>query len=91
MACVFCAAFLLAIAGDVLAVDKKKKDTPVKTEKQERPAQKKQKASREQSSERKYDNFIDRNQNGIDDRKENLKTKDAPKKTPEPEPTPPSK
>jgi hypothetical protein len=80
LACILCAALLLAASTDALAVDKKKKSPPAQTEERKKAAPKKKEPSRQQSTDRKYDNFVDRNQNGIDDRKENLKTKKTPDK-----------
>ncbi|MCK4607231.1 MAG: hypothetical protein KAU35_08055 [candidate division Zixibacteria bacterium] len=75
---------LLSLGGNVLAVEKKGKKSPAKvtvtTEKQV-PARK---APAEQNKtvkvdQKKYDDFIDKNNNGIDDRKEKLVPKAARK------------
>ncbi len=86
-------AVLVAFSGDVLAVNKKTKKDTTKTKviKQEKPKAKKPaaaKTAKKITKEKKYDNFIDKNNNGIDDRKEKLvpkaakqdKTKKAEKK-----------
>ena len=85
---VLAATLLVAGVSAGLAVEKKQKETapakpteqpakpgtakpadskgaPKKTDKQAQPAQ----------PDKKYDNFVDRNNNGVDDRRENLKKK----------------
>ena len=75
-------AVLVAFSGDVLAVSKKTKKDTTKTKvvKQEKPKVKKpapSKTAKKVTNEKKYDNFIDKNNNGIDDRKEKLVPKAA--------------
>lgn len=53
--------------------DKTQEDTTKETPKSPDPAPK------TQPQQKKYDDFQDKNNNGIDDRKENLKTKDTDK------------
>ena len=83
-------AVLVTFSGDVMAVSKKTKKDTTKTKviKQEKPKVKKPAASKtakKVTNEKKYDNFIDKNNNGIDDRKEKLvpkaTTQDKTKKT----------
>ncbi|MBK7141112.1 MAG: hypothetical protein IPH75_03395 [bacterium] len=64
-----------------------KQAQPAKTDsaaKASKPAEKKadpkaapNKVDTKAKTDKKYDNFVDRNNNGVDDRKENLKKKDA--------------
>ena len=75
-------AVLVAFCGDVIAVSKKTKKDTTKTKviKQEKPKAKKPAAPKtvtKVTKEKKYDNFIDKNNNGIDDRKEKLVPKGA--------------
>lgn len=72
-------AMLFSFCGEAFAVDKKtKKDTSKsKVIKQQKPAAKKPPATKPKNVQppakgKKYDNFIDKNGNGIDDRKEKL-------------------
>lgn len=66
--------FLLAGGSGLLAVDKKKKTDSAKVVALPADSVKADTAK----PPKKYDNFIDTNGNGIDDRKENLKKKPAP-------------
>ena len=75
---------LFSFCGNSLAVDKKtKKDTSKsKVVKQKKPAAKKpvvktKKDVKPPTKGKKYDNFIDKNKNGIDDRKEKLVPKSS--------------
>jgi hypothetical protein len=82
-------AMLFSFCGDAFAVNKKtKKDTTkAKVVTPKKPVVKKP-AVKVKGKDKKYDNFIDKNKNGIDDRKEKLvpksdkkdKKKPAPKK-----------
>jgi hypothetical protein len=69
----FCV-LLLAGGGGLLAVDKKKKTDTAKVVAPPTDSAKVDTAK----PPKKYDDFIDTNGNGIDDRKENLKKKPAP-------------
>jgi hypothetical protein len=68
----------------VLGAEKKGKSAQdsAKVEAQKKAEAKKAAAKKAaaNSKKKKYDNFIDKNKNGIDDRKENLKKKTTPKK-----------
>lgn len=73
-----CSLFLVSLSGNVTAVEKKDKK-PVKKQvvlKKKTPTKKGKKFVQRA---KKYDSFIDKNKNGIDDRKENLKQKPAAK------------
>lgn len=77
-----CAGFLFAGAPDGFAVEKKGKDkstgTHVKVTPAPKPTPKKPSAKSKDtraSNTKKFDTFIDRNHNGVDDRHENLKRK----------------
>lgn len=85
--------FLFVFSGNVTAVTKNDTKPPVKSvvKKKTKP-KKKSKPEPKQSpksskkivpAKKKYDDFIDKNRNGIDDRKEKLRPKTAPKKVPE--------
>ncbi len=92
--CLFC---FSALGGDVQAVEKKDKDKKAVVEKAKvpKPAATKQKpaqvkprdtlgvAANDSSQVREFDRFVDKNKNGIDDRKEKLvpKSKATEKKT----------
>lgn len=84
------ATLLITGVSSVCAVEKKQKETPAAKPTQQvakdssakptkPPEQKVQPkpADRTAKVEKKYDNFVDRNNNGVDDRKENLKKKDG--------------
>lgn len=80
--------FLLALSSDVNAVEKKdkKKEQPVVNEKNQKPSRDSSQQKTPAVEKKKYDDFVDKNKNGIDDRKENLKEKpeaDEPKADPE--------
>jgi len=90
LAYIICALFLFSLNGSLLAVEKKdKKKIEKKEQVQEKDLTKKDpKATdtKQKATEKKYDTFVDKNNNGIDDRKENLKkktteTQTEPKKT----------
>ena len=83
-----------SLAVPVLAVDKKEKNDKKKTSIEKKSESKKKAVTKKQpprkqspkklkaGSKKKYDNFIDRNKNGIDDRVEKKKLKKpSPKKT----------
>ncbi|MBD3257455.1 hypothetical protein GF377_03400 [candidate division GN15 bacterium] len=75
---VTCTAFVLGSAGNVVAVEKKDKPKSESSEKDKKPADSKSKKDKKKP-EKKYDDFIDKNKNGVDDRRENLKKKDGKK------------
>jgi len=76
-----CAVFFFSLTGDLAAVEKKKKkETAKKTVQQKADSSQPVKKSlgkkqRVPKSAKKYDTFIDKNKNGIDDRRERLKPK----------------
>ncbi|UCE23999.1 MAG: hypothetical protein JSU74_11980 [Candidatus Zixiibacteriota bacterium] len=78
---IFALLFLFSVSSPVLAVDKKdKKDTTDKVvdKKVDQPkdqTQQPQPPKQTEPPKKKYDDFQDKNNNGIDDRKENLKQK----------------
>jgi hypothetical protein len=84
------ATLLITGVSSVCGVEKKQKETPAATPTQpakkdtstkptKPPEQKVQPKPADKTAkvEKKYDNFVDRNNNGVDDRKENLKKKDG--------------
>ena len=84
------ATLLFTGVSSVCAVEKKQKETPAAKPTQpaakdtsakptKPPEQKVQPKPSDKTvkPEKKYDNFVDRNNNGVDDRKENLKKKDG--------------
>ena len=78
------AAVIMAVAiQPALAVDKKKKEEPKKStiENKKKQAEKTKKISDNtaKGSSKKFDKFVDKNKNGIDDRRENLRTKQVAK------------
>ncbi len=88
MTYLFCTVWLIAAALPASAVEKKGKDDKAKTEQSKKTTpqkelsksakdttQKKSPSSSLAPSQRKFDDFIDNNRNGIDDRRENLKRK----------------
>ncbi len=80
---IICGVFLLAMAGPVGAIEKKGKVKPnkVQVKAKKAPAPKKKSPTQgNRVSKKKYDNFVDKNGNGIDDRKEKLKPKKDTKK-----------
>ncbi|HUV30242.1 MAG TPA: hypothetical protein VMY05_04005 [Acidobacteriota bacterium] len=81
-----CAAFLFSLSGVASAVEKKKKEDTPKAKVQKRDTSSKTVTKttakktilvpkRPAATKKKYDNFVDRNKNGVDDRRENLKQK----------------
>lgn len=87
---IFCGLFLFSISGNALAVEKKNKDKKTTTQKKEtqKETEVKKTDSKKTStvtgkndSQKKYDIFVDENKNGIDDRRENLKSTSASKST----------
>ncbi len=79
-----CSAFLISLGGNVMAVEKKdkkpvKKEVVLKNKKSTKKIPLSTTKSKKQVPKKKYDSFIDKNKNGIDDRKENLKQKPAAK------------
>jgi hypothetical protein len=82
-----CSLFLISVSGNVAAVEKKEKK-PAKTQvvqKKKVPTTKgtkivpKGKKGTVATKRKKYDSFIDKNKNGIDDRQERLKKKSEAK------------
>ncbi|MFZ5980214.1 MAG: hypothetical protein ACOYVF_06235 [Candidatus Zixiibacteriota bacterium] len=86
MTYLFCTMFLFSLNGSAFAVEKKVKKTEVKkTEvKKETPQADLKDKKTDSTSGKKYDTFVDKNNNGIDDRKENLKKKTTTTKKTEP-------
>ena len=78
---IICSAFLVSFAGNAAAVQKKDKKDVKKQVVQKKPAKKPPviPKSRATLKGKKYDSFVDRNKNGIDDRREQLKKKPAAK------------
>jgi hypothetical protein len=76
---IVCSAFLISLSGNVAAVEKKEKKQVKKQVVQKKKAPAKKSTRIVPRGKRKYDTFVDRNKNGIDDRKENLKQKPAAK------------
>ncbi|MDH4156633.1 MAG: hypothetical protein OEW00_05095 [candidate division Zixibacteria bacterium] len=78
-----CAGFMFSLSGQVHAVEKHKKSKTKVVKKQEASStlKKAPPAGREKARGKKFDRFVDSNNNGIDDRRENLKQKSAPKQT----------
>lgn len=82
--CVVCVIFALGLGSQARAVEKKEKQRVAKV----KPAEKRKPSSNKVTpdsqastvrSPKKYDDFIDKNDNGIDDRKEKLVPKAAKK------------
>ena len=78
---------LFAFTGNLAAVEKKEKKTVKKTvvkktdkKNKSTKSSKSTKSKKATGSKKKYDTFVDKNKNGIDDRKEKLKKKTTPKK-----------
>jgi len=72
--------FVIAAADSGLAVEKKDKKATTATTNKKEPAkgatsQKVTDPKKSKTSEKKFDDFIDQNKNGIDDRRENLVAK----------------
>jgi len=79
---VVCVLMLAAFNGSAFAVEKKTKDKAAKQTVQKKTTAKtkgKTAGRTKASTSKKYDNFIDKNKNGIDDRRENLKKKTTAK------------
>ena len=84
-----CMAFVVSMNVGLQAVEKKQKETVSKVEKpKEQPPKTPPKVAAKQpvvsgetktQVKKKYDDFIDNNKNGIDDRRENLKKTTPPK------------
>lgn len=79
--------FLVSAGGNAWSVEKKSKDKKPasKTEEKKKPekkpeAKKPQAPPKKKKPKKKYDDFVDKNKNGIDDRRENLKKKPEDKK-----------
>ena len=80
---IVCVAFCMSLAGPAYSVEKKKKDKPKTEQKSKQPAKKPTPPPAkkpEPPKKPKYDDFVDKNKNGIDDRKENLKKKPSKSK-----------
>lgn len=80
-----CSIFLICLGGNLSAVEKKDKRSVKKEIVQKKKIIPKKgalrlKAGKKRILRKRYDTFIDRNKNGIDDRRENLKVK-PPAKT----------
>lgn len=69
-----CSVFLISVSGNVAAVEKKEKK-PVKTQVVQKKKVLTKKGTKFVPKRKKYDSFIDKNKNGIDDRQERLKKK----------------
>jgi len=74
MAYLLCGLFLISVTGNVVAVEKKEKK-PVKTQVVQKKKVPTKKSTKIVPKRKKYDSFIDKNKNGIDDRQERLKKK----------------
>jgi len=74
MAYLLCGFFLISVTGNVVAVEKKEKK-PAKTQVVQKKKVPIKKSTKIIPKRKKYDNFIDKNKNGIDDRQERLKKK----------------
>ena len=75
------ALLLVSVPGPLFAVEKKKSKKYKQEQTDRKPPSKDSSASpgaQQQRPAKKYDNFIDENGNGIDDRRENLKKKSTP-------------
>ncbi len=78
---IVCGMFVLSLSGPVSAVDKKKKQSVKQQEVQKKtpdsakPGSTLKPARGTPVPKKKYDDFIDTNKNGIDDRQEKLKQK----------------
>lgn len=74
MAYLLCGFFLISVTGNVAAVEKKEKK-PAKTQVVQKKKVPTKKSTKFVPRKKKYDNFIDKNKNGIDDRQERLMKK----------------
>ncbi len=84
-------ALTVFLAGSVMGIDRAKKDpTPPDTTQQVTQDDNTQKTTHTKTN-REFDNFIDKNNNGIDDRAEKNKPSQTKKKTAEPKETSPAK
>ena len=77
---IVCALFMLASSGTAFAVEKKEKKKIEKKEQVQEKKVTKKAVKPKKTTEKNYDNFIVKNNNGIDERKENLKNKTTSKK-----------
>lgn len=59
------------------AKDSSAKPAEKKTEKKSEVKSTQKPADNKKATDKKYDNFVDKNNNGVDDRRENLKKKDS--------------
>ena len=82
-----CSLFLVAAMSPAYAVDKKKTDKNKSTQVTKDKSQNDSSSSNSQSQ-KKYDDFIDKNQNGVDDRRENLVPKTEEPKSDNSKPAP---
>lgn len=89
---IFALAFVLSAVGSASAIDVRtngvevsaiKKKEKKKVDKPKQPTEPKQAPDPPPQKPKKYDDFVDQNNNGIDDRKENLKEKPTEKDKPE--------
>lgn len=75
------AAFVLSLSSVVPAVEKTPKNPPPKEPPKTAPQKPKDtpkvKAKEQPPAPKKFDDFIDKNKNGVDDRKENLPKKEG--------------
>jgi hypothetical protein len=80
LAYMICAGLVLMLCSPVAAVEKRSKNAPKKpvATKAQPPA------NQGQHPPKKYDSFVDRNNNGIDDRQESAKTKTGQNVAPKP-------
>jgi hypothetical protein len=72
-------AFVLVATAGVSAVEKKEKKSKDQKEQPQAPSTDKKSPEAKEPEKKKYDDFVDKNKNGIDDRKENIKEKPAKK------------
>ncbi|MDZ4722411.1 MAG: hypothetical protein SGI97_00645 [candidate division Zixibacteria bacterium] len=85
--CLYCLLCSLLIIGNAEAVERKKKTsdstTVSQTQKSESAGKQKKKEPKRAAfkapatADRRYDSFVDKNNNGIDDRKENIQSKSS--------------
>ena len=75
-----CSLFLVTAMSPAYAVDKKKTDKSKTNQVDKDKSSQNDSSSINSKPQKKYDDFIDKNQNGVDDRRENLVPKtDEPK------------
>jgi len=72
-----CGIFVLAAVSGVSAVEKKEKKSKDQKEQPQTPSTDKKPPEAKEPEKKKYDDFVDKNKNGIDDRRENIKEKPA--------------